>query len=336
MSKLFISYRRTDSPDTVGRIYDRLAARFGEENIFRDIDSISAGTDFRQSISDAVQGCHVVLAVIGKEWLHAKDDKGKQRLDDPDDFVRIELETGLNKKEIRVIPVLINHAGMPTQEELPDSLKKLAYRHAVSIRPDPDFNSDIQRLVHSLNEQNGSGKTPSIPRRIAAHLHAFWIPYTVFVVLLASSILYLLIPEKPTNGQGVDRVIDRTDKEIPPEADLVMARTDKEIPTYLLGKWRGKIGSSFISYDIALTVEENSAIVEEKSPFSKCTYRLDIFSAKNGTTTFDASLSGDNQAGCIGNNKITLKKSSDSNIEYHVKDNLGLVSASGTLQKTGP
>lgn len=151
MSKIFISYRRTDSADVTGRMFDRLTRRFARDELFKDVDSIPLGIDFRKSISDAVQSCDVVLAVIGRNWLYAKDSQGNHRLSDPDDFVRVELEAGL-ERNIPVIPVLVGGADMPEMEALPISLQPLVYRNAISLRPEPDFNADIQRLITALTE----------------------------------------------------------------------------------------------------------------------------------------------------------------------------------------
>ena len=151
MSKIFISYRRTDSADITGRMFDHLTLHFAREDLFKDVDSIPLGVDFRKSISDAVQSCDVILAVIGRNWLYSKDKQGNLRLSNPDDFVRIELEAGL-ERNIPIIPVLVSGTDMPEREELPVSLRLLVYRNAISLRPDPDFSVDIQRLIRALTE----------------------------------------------------------------------------------------------------------------------------------------------------------------------------------------
>jgi hypothetical protein len=151
MSKIFISYRRTDSADVTGRMFDHLTLHFTRDDLFKDVDSIPLGADFRKSISDAVQACDVVLAVIGRNWLSSQDKQRHLRLSNPDDFVRIELEAGL-ERNIPVIPVLVSGADMPAMEELPLSLRPLVYRHAIWLRPDPDFNVDMQRLIRALTE----------------------------------------------------------------------------------------------------------------------------------------------------------------------------------------
>lgn len=145
MSKVFISYRRTDSNDVVGRIYDHLVFKFGVEKIFKDVDSIPLGADFRKIIEKSVQSCDVILVVIGSKWLESENSLGKRRIDNPDDFVRIEIEAGL-KRKISVIPVLVAGASMPKHEQLPTALKALAFQNGLNIRSDPDFKNDLYRL----------------------------------------------------------------------------------------------------------------------------------------------------------------------------------------------
>jgi hypothetical protein len=149
MSRIFISYRRQDAADVCGRIFDHLAARFARGDLFKDVDTIGLGLDFRTVIADAVGSCDVVLVVIGPDWVHARDGQGRSRLLDPDDFVRIEVEAGL-ERDIPVIPVLVGGAAMPKREKLPESLHPLVYRNAIALRADPDFATDMQRLIRAL------------------------------------------------------------------------------------------------------------------------------------------------------------------------------------------
>ncbi|MEO8308666.1 MAG: toll/interleukin-1 receptor domain-containing protein, partial [Pseudomonadota bacterium] len=118
LSGIFISYRRSDNPDAVGRIYDRLIAEFGKGRVFKDVDSIPLGQDFRGHLNDIVGNCSAVLAVVGPRWSDARSSAGTRRLEDPDDFVRIELEAAL-ARNIPVVPVLVAHAPMPGSSELP-------------------------------------------------------------------------------------------------------------------------------------------------------------------------------------------------------------------------
>jgi len=105
--RIFISYRRVDSAGYAGRIYDRLAARFGEDAVFMDVDDIPAGLDFVDVLQNAVQSCDALAALIGPNWLDARDDAGVRRVDNPEDFVRVEIAAAL-ERDIRVIPVLVD------------------------------------------------------------------------------------------------------------------------------------------------------------------------------------------------------------------------------------
>ncbi len=149
MSGIFISYRRSDSPDATGRIYDRLVGEFGKAQVFKDVDSIPLGRDFRGHLNDIVGNCGVMLAIVGPHWTEARNPAGQRRLEDPDDFVRIELETAL-ARDIPVVPVLVGHAQLPVAADLPGSLGSLVFRQSIAVRPDPDFHNDATRLVTAL------------------------------------------------------------------------------------------------------------------------------------------------------------------------------------------
>ncbi len=149
--RIFVSYRRSDSADVSGRIYDRLIARFGKNLVFKDVDSIPLGIDFKEYLDRKVSECDVLLAIIGDHWIDARDANGKRRLDDPADFVRIEIESAL-ERGIPVIPLLVHGAQMPAEENLPFSLRKLVYRNGIPIRPDPDFHRDMDRLISALDK----------------------------------------------------------------------------------------------------------------------------------------------------------------------------------------
>lgn len=148
---IFISYRRADSADIAGRIYDRLVDEFGRPLIFKDVDSIPLGTNFKEYLDRKVSECNVLLAIIGDRWSETSDAAGKRRLDDPADFVRVEIESAL-ERGIPVIPLLVRGAQMPEEERLPPSLRKLVYQNGIQIRPDPDFHRDMDRLISALDE----------------------------------------------------------------------------------------------------------------------------------------------------------------------------------------
>lgn len=146
---VFISYRRADSEGIAGRICDHLQSRFGRDCVFMDVESILPGVDFREVISLAVRRCNILLAIIGENWLTAARD-GMRRLDDPEDYVRLEIETGL-ARGIPVVPLLVRSTTpMPTCDELPPSLADLAHRNAVWIDPGANFSSRIATLADQL------------------------------------------------------------------------------------------------------------------------------------------------------------------------------------------
>lgn len=158
--KIFISYRRSDSRAIAGRIYDHLSDAFGEDKVFKDSYDIIPGDDFRGKLREAVSQCDIVLVIIGPAWLTVAHDDGTRRLDDPTDWVRIEVETALQRDEVRVIPVLVDGAKIPAAEELPESLRELAFKQAAPIRDDPDFHTDIERLIRILG--GSAAKAPII------------------------------------------------------------------------------------------------------------------------------------------------------------------------------
>jgi hypothetical protein len=147
-------YRRLDSEEVVDRIYESFEAALPKEALFRDIDTIPPGVDFRNYVQEALRNCHVVLVFIGRDWLGAADERGARRLDNPRDHVRIEVETALEAAEAgaRLIPVLVRRASMPQEGELPASLAALCFRHAVTIRTGADYHTDVGRLIGAVQE----------------------------------------------------------------------------------------------------------------------------------------------------------------------------------------
>jgi uncharacterized protein YgiM (DUF1202 family) len=146
--KIFINYRRDDASHLAGRLYDRLAAHFPKNQIFIDVDNLDPGVDFVEAIEQSVGSCDVLIAVIGRHWLISTDEKRRRRLDDPDDFVRLEIATAL-KRNIRVIPVLVDGATMPRPSDLPGDLKSLVRRNAVEVSH-TRFSADSERLIAAL------------------------------------------------------------------------------------------------------------------------------------------------------------------------------------------
>jgi hypothetical protein len=149
VATVFICYRREDAPATTGRIYDHLVQSFGEATVFKDVDSIPVGTDFPSHIQRILRQATAQVVVIGPRWLDIRDEAGRSRLQNPGDFVRQEIETGL-ASGIPVIPVLVEGGTMPLARVLPASLAPLTRLQAVNIRFDPDFTTDVRRLITAI------------------------------------------------------------------------------------------------------------------------------------------------------------------------------------------
>src|SRR5215216_5422180 len=147
--RVFISYRRDESAGYAGWIADSFDEYFGEDKVFRDIDSLEPGLDFSEAIERALESSEVLLAVIGKNWLTVTDAAGQRRLENPDDFVRVEIATAL-KRNMRVIPVLVQGASMPSADELPEDLAPLTRRNAFELH-DSSWRDDIRQLITILD-----------------------------------------------------------------------------------------------------------------------------------------------------------------------------------------
>ncbi len=150
MARIFISYRRGDSIGHTGRLFDLLSKHFGSEQVFMDIDTIGPGENYVEVIEKTCESCEVLLAVIGRSWVNAVDQDGNRRLDDPGDFVRLEIKHVL-EKGVRVVPVLVDGARMPDAKVLPPDLKKLALRNAWEIN-DKSFHHDVSQLIEALQK----------------------------------------------------------------------------------------------------------------------------------------------------------------------------------------
>jgi hypothetical protein len=148
MGSIFINYRRNTSSAAAGRLADRLMEHFDPNQVFMDVDAIEPGVDFVKALNDQVAQASAFIAVITPGWADVRNTAGKRRLDDPHDYVRVEIEAAL-KRDIRVLPVLIDGAQMVTPDDLPDSLKPLARRQAFEIAHHR-FGADVDRLVLAL------------------------------------------------------------------------------------------------------------------------------------------------------------------------------------------
>lgn len=150
MTRIFINYRRQDSEGYVGRLYDHLLHHFAPEDIFMDVASLEPGQDFVQALDEAVAACDVLIAVIGPQWVTLRDEHGERRLDQWNDFVRLEIASGLKQDKL-VIPALVGRAKMPSPADLPEDIQALARRNALELSHQ-GFAADMERLVTVIKD----------------------------------------------------------------------------------------------------------------------------------------------------------------------------------------
>jgi TIR domain len=151
MTKVFLCYRREDSGGYAGRIQDQLVQALGSDVLFMDVDAIPLGANFVRVLHDEVAKCEVLLAVIGRNWLDARDEHGNRRLEDPNDFVRVEIGAAL-QRNIPVVPILVDGARIPDVTQLPKELEELSLRNGIDVRL-ASFHNDVSRLIQGLKTQ---------------------------------------------------------------------------------------------------------------------------------------------------------------------------------------
>ena len=209
--RVFISYRREETACAAGWLFDRLVDRFGRGQIFKDIDSIQLGDDFVEVITTAVASCDVLLALIGEQWLTITDEHGTARLENPDDYLRLEIEAALTR-DVRVIPILVAGARMPRPDQLPPSLAKLVRRHALELSPS-HFESDT---LASAELGRAAGIVPLLQSlaNVNDHIRAlagFHETYDLFLTpTLARPPLAVGALTTPNKLQKASRVVART------------------------------------------------------------------------------------------------------------------------------
>ena len=198
--RIFISYRRDDAAGDAGRLADHLLRRFGAMRVFLDIDTIAPGADFPRALQASLQETAAILVVIGPRWTSLRAADGRRRLDDPNDFVRLEVETALGRS-IPVVPVLVQGATLPRTEDLPSSLAPLVSRQAV-VLDHAEFHADAERLCDRLAEAIDGGEPAG------RSLVRTWWPAAAIVAMLALGLLgYLAVrtddePAAPSTSAG--------------------------------------------------------------------------------------------------------------------------------------
>ena len=193
MSLVFISYRREDSAGFAGRLHESLERRLGEGEVFRDVDALQPGQDFVDAINARLLHCKACVVLIGREWLDARDDAGRRRLEQDDDYVRLEIAAALARPGVLVIPALVEGVSMPTSLVLPDSIRTLSRRQAVSLR-DETWDSDVDRLVAALQPSSRPSEPPSVfaSRLPGKWLRLKWVTFAILAVGVAFLLARLL------------------------------------------------------------------------------------------------------------------------------------------------
>jgi hypothetical protein len=186
MPAIFISYRREDSAGYAGRIHEELEGRLGHEQVFRDADTLRAGQDFEDAIRQRLEHCQTCLVLIGPNWVRSQTETGARRLDQPGDYVCMEIAAALARAEVLVIPVLVGGAKMPASAELPLVIRPLARRHAMSVR-DETWEADMDRLAAALKEAGHASAMPGVTRTPAGR------PTQSRAILIAAAGAVLLV-----------------------------------------------------------------------------------------------------------------------------------------------
>jgi len=203
MPATFISYRRDDAAGYAGRLHAALEERLGRDEVFRDVDTLEPGEDFAAAIDTRLARCRVFLAMIGREWLDARDASGRRRLDQPHDYVRLEIATALSRPGVRVIPLLIEGASMPPPESLPPEIRTLAGKQAAHLRDDA-WEHDVDRLASLISESRPA--TP-LDRRAPATKRSIrrWMTPGIFVVALAALAIFAMTRAGSRSSDFSDR-----------------------------------------------------------------------------------------------------------------------------------
>jgi hypothetical protein len=191
LPRIFISYRREDSAGDAGRLADHLNRRFGSASVFLDIDTIDPGADFERVLTSSLQETAAMLVVIGPRWTALVKADGSRRLDDPNDYVRREVEAAVGR-DIPVVPVLVQGARLPRKEDLPESLAALVKRQVATL-DHAEFHDDAERLCDRLAKVIVVEDPPG--RRAARK----WWPVAAVVAAVALG----LVVYQTTNGTGV-------------------------------------------------------------------------------------------------------------------------------------
>jgi len=175
MSTVFISYRREITAGEARALFNELLEKLGKNSVFMDVDSIALGRDFRSALQKTLDSCDLMLVLIGRDWANVKDEEGRTRLENPGDFVRLEIGAAL-RRDIVVTPILVQGAHMPAPEHLPADIRDLVYRNGFELSHNR-WESDVAEMIRRLGldiskaagqvEQSASAPAPDPPATAA-------------------------------------------------------------------------------------------------------------------------------------------------------------------------
>lgn len=312
MKKAFISYRRQDTQGYAHSLYDRLRMNFNNRQIFMDVDDIKPGQDFTKILQDNLRDCVVLIVVIGKQWVNIENGTGQRRLDNPADFVRIEVATAL-ERGIPVIPVLVNGAPMPTQDELPDNLKALVKRQAV-VMTGISYEFGIEQLVSSIERYFGSKRrgreATSTTWYKSAAFKATWMTTFGFLALAV-----FLADDEETQGPSTSINSTATDNfhtDVASQIEQISrARQNQQVPSPTTIR-----ADENTPYQLAkvmkppsnIRVEPNGLVICQATSSSVITVIRDPEIASNGGRWYPTNFCGPNAWGFIHESQIRLRK----------------------------
>jgi len=200
MQRIFISYRRNDSGSITGRIYDHLKASLPGVEIFKDVQSIPSGVDFLEYTKDKLSQSEIFIPIIGKSWASSL----QERKEDPNDFVRIEVEQAL-KQDLSFIPIYVEGAKSPKVSDIPDTIEKISFYNGITVRPDPDFQNDVQKLVDAIKQKIGDDISKPISAK-PTNFKKILIPIIVLALILVSTMFLLKKSDSPTEKTQEEEV----------------------------------------------------------------------------------------------------------------------------------
>jgi hypothetical protein len=262
MPDVFISYRRDDTSGYAGRLYDQISATLGTEHVFMDVATIEPGSDFVEVIEQKVGACDALIALIGKNWLASKDEQNRLRLGSSNDFVSIEIIAAL-KRNVEVLPLLVNGAKMPLQQQLPESLQLLARHQAVEVS-DAHFTRDVADVIQSL-ERRDKKPTIDVRQRIKPGTAAL-----VLLLLMAAGVgLWIWTKARHDRGDSGRRISSP-------------ANPPKTSDANISGNWRAVLQKEGVRYEAYFTFD-----IANGKVFGKALYPTGEAGILNGTMNGD-------------------------------------------------